>query len=290
MPADTLITSYPFDPSGKKISNKITGEQQVLTSANFRDYHFIVPKLGPFFGESLVVSFKSLTNEIRILTPGVDYLCTHWFLAASKACAVPLYGSISFLDLQLVGTVTLSYQTIGGIWVQNEAKIAEILADRLHNPRITSWDSVVDMPVSFPVIDHEWELQDLVGMSQVNATLNAIASAISSNQIDGFAAHVNAKNPHGLTAVDLDTLTATQIDQRIATKITEAGVGGGEGTGPENDALAMAALNSHVAAGDPHPQYMTQSETTVLVNNAIAASNTGGTSTTTVPDDELYFN
>lgn len=215
MPADS-IPSYPFDPTGKKVSNKIVGEQQVLTASNYRDFHFIVPKLAPFFADSLRITFKDTQGNVRVLSPGVDYLLTHWFIAASRACAAPIYGSISFLDLQLVGTITMDYQTVGDIWVQDSASIAKILGDRLHNPRTTAWDQVVDLPFSFPVIDHEWDLDDLVGMSDVTAKLTDIANAVRTDQISGFAAHVAARNPHKTTASDLNAYDKPQIDLMFA--------------------------------------------------------------------------
>lgn len=217
MPADLTNPSYPFDPTGKKVSNKITGEQQVLTSANYRDYHYIVPSLAPFFAESLRVTFKSLQNEVRTLVQGVDYICTHWFIAASRACSAPIYGSISFLDLQLTGTISLDYQTLGGIWLQDETAISQVLADRLHNPRITAWDVVVDMPVTFPVIDHEWDLVDLVGASDIVSKLEDIGAAILSSQTTGLTAHMNnIANPHQVTAHQAGTYTAAEIDAKFA--------------------------------------------------------------------------
>lgn len=215
MPAD-LTTSYPFDPTGKKVTNKIVGEQHALTSSNYRDFHFIVPKLAPYFADSLRAMFRDTQGNLRNLVPGVDFQHTHWFVAASRACAAPVYGSISFYDLNLVGTVIIDYQTVGGIWVQDAAKIAQILSDRLHNPRTTAWDQVVDMPVSFPVIDHEWNLQDMVGMSDVTLKLTAIATAIRSNQLDGLSGHMAARNPHRTTAADVGAYNMAQIDAMFA--------------------------------------------------------------------------
>jgi hypothetical protein len=291
MPAESLITTYPFDPTGKKISNKITGEQQVLTAASFRDFHFIVPKFGPYFVDSLIVSIKTITNEVRLLNRGVDYLPSHWFIAASRACSAPIYGSISFLDLDLVGTLTLTYQTLGGDWVQDDTHLAEILADRLHNPRVTSWDVVVDMPYSFPVIDHEWDLVDMVGMKDVTTQLAAIAQAIGQSQADGLAGHLTALNPHGITPAMIGTLTTTQIQQRIDTAVANGG-GGGSG-GNDGDTLAMAALQAHTAATDPHPQYMTLTETNTAIDAKLASlpsgGGSGGTTVVSLPDDEAFF-
>lgn len=196
--------AYPFDPTGKLGSNKISGELQIVTPLNFRDYHFIVPRWAPFFMEGLKISFKALDGSVRLLELGKDFYATHEFISASRACATPIYGSISFLDITLSGVVTMDYQTLGGIWTQDEAKIAQILADKLHNPRITAWDQVVDMPVTFPVIDHEWDLVDMVGMSEVNETLGRIEDTLRLATQAGLQDHLNDfNNPHQTTAAQV---------------------------------------------------------------------------------------
>lgn len=216
-PSPGAVPSYQFDPSGRLPANKITGEQQILTVANYRDYHFIVPKLGPYFSESLQVTFKAIDGSIRTLVEGVDYYATHWFIAASRACSAPIYGSISFLDVQLAGVVTLQYQTLGGIWVQDDAAIAQILADRIHNPRTTSWDVVVNMPVTFPVIDHEWDLVDMVGMKDIVTSLGGVEDAIRTRITSDMSSHINnLQNPHQTTAAQIGAATVNGLNTAIA--------------------------------------------------------------------------
>jgi hypothetical protein len=186
MSIDLLNPPYPFDPTGRLLSNKISGEQQILTAANYRDYNFIVPAFAPFFQHDLVVSFRDINNNVRLLIDGIDFYCTHNFIAASRACADPIFGSISMLDLQLNGVVTIQYQTLGGIWTQDETKIAELAADRLNNPRVTAWDMVAEMPTAFPPIDHEWDLVDMVGMTDVRDKIEDIGLAIAARPNDFY--------------------------------------------------------------------------------------------------------
>jgi len=205
MPTDLNNLAYPFDPTGALQSNKITAEQHILTASNFRDYHFIVPRWAPYFTTSLVVKHRALDNTVSLLVEGQDYYCTHEFISASRACSTPIAGSISFTNLNLVGVIIIDYQTLGGIWTQDEQKIAEILADRLHNPRITAWDEVVDMPISFPPIDHDWDLDDMVGQKEVLEALNAIEDVLRQTGDAGLANHLaDFNNPHRVTAEQLN--------------------------------------------------------------------------------------
>lgn len=258
MATDLNLVTYPFDPTGRSAPNKITGEQQILTGSNFRDYNFIVPKLAPYFAESLVIRFRATDNSVRTLVEGIDYYPTHWFISASRACAKDVYGSITFLNTLLTGVVTLEYQTIGGIWTQDDAKLAEILADKLHNPRITSWDVVVDMPISFPVINHEWDLADMVGGTEVVAALAGIETALRQTGQTGITDHIaNHDNPHAVTAEQVglglvrnlgtsDTATAqagTSDDVYMTPKSTAAAV----------TSQAVTPLNLHKNnLGNPH--------------------------------------
>lgn len=218
-------TTYPFDPTGKLASNLIAAEMQILTAQNYRDYHFIVPNAAPYFVNSLVITFKDTQGNVRPLTEGVDYVCTHMFHDASLACAAPIAGSISFYNTLLAGQVQLKYQTLGGIWTLDADAIAKILADRLHNPRITTWEQVTDQPVTFPVIDHEWNLVDLVGMSEVVTAINEIADMLRQTGSTGLAAHLaDFNNPHRTTAAQVglgnvpNFAKATQADAQAGVR------------------------------------------------------------------------
>lgn len=224
-PADL---TRPFDPTGRASTNLITGDQQVLSGVNFRDIYTVVPRLAPFFADSLQVSFRAQSGDTRPLVKGIDYQCSHWFVSASRACAKPIYGSITILNLSLVGIVTLSYQTIGGVWTTDYTTIAQILADHLHNPRSTAWEEVVNLPYRFPVIDHEWDLTDMVGASAIVTAIQAIEAAVRANSTSAITQHLSAtNNPHHVTAAQIGTYDQATLDQRFASielRLNTAGI------------------------------------------------------------------
>lgn len=220
MPVNNPIVpdiTYPFDPTGLLASNRITNEKHVITASSYRDYHFLVPLCGPLFVDNCIVTLKSLDNTVRTLVEGVDFQFTHWFIGASRGCAKNVYGSISFMNTSLTGEITLAYNTIGGEWTLNTPKLIEILADRLHNPRITSFEQVSGKPNVFPVIDHEWNLVDMVGASEIVEAINRVTLAVQTSLTNGFAAHVALRNPHGTTAADVGTYTRAEIDAKVNT-------------------------------------------------------------------------
>lgn len=215
--ATPTVPSYPFDPTGLKMSNKITGEQHILTIANPRDNYFLIPDVPPFFEEGLSIVFKdAVTGAPRTLTKNIDFYCSHPFLEASYSTAKPIYGSITILNTAMAGIVTLAYNTVGGKWVPNNAQIAEALADRLNNPRVTSWESVVNMPDSFPVIAHEYDLKDLKGLDDLVASVNKLTEAVVNNSGLSVATHrSDMANPHGTTAAQVGAYTKAETVSKI---------------------------------------------------------------------------
>lgn len=196
--------TYPFDPSGSRIINRIEGEKQVLSPPAWRDFHFLIPKLAPFFQQNFKIRHEATG---RFLEEGVDFAFTHRFYGASKAIMKPVYGSILFFDKTLAGVVELEYQTLGGEWTIDGAKITEILAQKQLNPRITQWEQVAAVPQQFPVIDHEWDLTDMVGMGHVKDSLDRLASTVETTGVDNssFIVHRDSRNnPHGVTKAQIE--------------------------------------------------------------------------------------
>lgn len=262
MPTNNGIYQYPFDPTGLASTNKITGEQHTVNALNgYRDYQLIIPNAAPMFEQGLKVRYVDPNNAAnnRPLTFGVDYVLTHRFVTASLACAKPIFGSILLLDTALEGVVVLdTYQTIGGEWTLEINKIAEILANLTHNPRLTSWESIVDIPYYFPVQDHDWRIEDMVGASDMVASIYGIEQAIRQSGAGSINTHIQDRdNPHGVTKaqVGLDKV----MNYAMATKaIAEAGTSVSYYMSPlrtkELITKEMAEVRAHVAiiSGNPH--------------------------------------
>jgi hypothetical protein len=197
----TPTLSYPFDPTGQLASNLITNEQVVISAVNYQDYHFVVPRLAPYFLDSMRITLINADGTTRPMVMGVDWYGCFEFISASRACAKPIWGGVSILNTQLSGVLVMQYQTLGGVWTIDEQKIAELLAYNLHDPRVTAWEQVVEQPIAFPPIDHEWDLVDLVGATEVVSALTAIQQAILAQNGGGLAQHLaDFGNPHHVTA------------------------------------------------------------------------------------------
>jgi hypothetical protein len=296
--------SYPFDPTGSQVSNLVQGEQQQLVAQNFRDQHLIVPQAAPYFADTLSITYQDTSGQVHTLYEGVDYYCTHWFISASRACAMRVYGSISFINTALAGIVSLTYQTIGGTWTISSNQIAIIMADAIDNPRITSWEEVSGTPYAFPPEAHAWDVNDLVGMDAVVSAITAVTTALQSTGSTGLAAHeANHNNPHVVTALQVglgnvqnfgiaansDAVAGTSTTLYMTPASTAAGIQT-LAVGPltahttnHNNPHATTALqvglgnvanyapaqNSDAVAGTSTSLYMTPATTMVAINSSV---------------------
>lgn len=189
--------TYPFDPTGSATTNAVANERHVLSPPAWTDFYFIVPKFAPYFRDSLRVIHRP---SGKLLVEGKDYHCTHYFHAASHGVARRVYGSITMLDKTLTGILEISYQTIGGDWVLDASSDLTRLTNTQTNPRITTWEEVVDVPYQFPPIDHQWDLEDLKGVEAILPILEEMTVAIRESAGSDFSKHINDKNnPHSVT-------------------------------------------------------------------------------------------
>lgn len=155
---------YPFDPIGNANTNLIKDEEHVLTRQNDRDYHFIVPKLAPFYSDTIKIKLLGIDGSLNELKLGRDYHLTHKFVTASRSIAkADIVGSITFLDNELIGVIVLEYQCLGGDWSVNTDEITRVLSSTQKNPRITTWENVVQRPTTFPVVNHNFDVINLRG-------------------------------------------------------------------------------------------------------------------------------
>lgn len=274
-----MATAFPFDPSGTSSANRITNEQHVITAQNFRDYHYVIPNFAPFFERDFTIKLQYPNGNVRNLTLGVDYYFSNQFLDASRACAKPVYGSISFLDTDTAGILSISYNTVGGMWNITPQEITRILAEEMRNPRITSWEQITYLPERFPVIDHEWDLVDMVGGTEVVAAIENVAAAVLAANGGGLNEHVNNySNPHNVTKSQVGL--GNVLNYAIAT-IAEAQAGTSNGqymtplrTKDAINNLGGALVSAHADRTD-NPHGVTKSQVGLgSVDNYATASQT----------------
>lgn len=227
MPNQLTLLTYPFDPTGQALSNRITGEQHAVQEANYRDYYYIVPTYAPLFEHNVVITYLAGDGSSRVLVPDVDYYFALPFLGATRSIGIPLYGAITLNNSIIDGTISIDYRTLGGEWTTDPAAILANLATLMYNPRVALWDVVTNKPAVFPPIVHPHNIDSIFGAEAVINAINELAGTIA--------------NSSGTTIVINDTLTG-------------GGSGGSGGSGGtttnSSDTFAIVQDRDRVLTGD----------------------------------------
>lgn len=205
---------YPYDPTGVNPTNKILAERHVVSVAG-SDYRLIIPKIGPYFKDSLKIKHVQTGD---FLVPGLDFTYSYYFEAASNTEPYPsVFGGISILTSAYDGaTLELTeYQTLGGEFVLAEESIATLLANVLIDPRTTRWDDVTYKPGYWTPDSHLTHLEESVGYGElVQAVRDLVDNYNLKTQmlVQMFEAHMRDTNdPHGLYQVPRPASSGARI-------------------------------------------------------------------------------
>lgn len=170
------LQRYPYNPDGTLADCQIIDEQQVLTTINSAEYQMLIPLAAPFFQKNLKVVHKA---DNRWLQEGVDFQLTHKFRAAKRELKENIYGSITFLDRQLSGSISLSYSTLGGDFVVKDIPVLNRLVSDLTQHRSVDWEDIVNVPPVFPPTYHRHDDKDVLAMDDVVIALEDIKAVLT---------------------------------------------------------------------------------------------------------------
>lgn len=171
------MPQYAYDYSGVLPANLIQNELRTInTVAGSPGYGFLViPDAAPFYSNSLVVVHNDAVTGNTILQQGIDYqLCYPW-QQAKNVSGFDVHGGFILTNPNFLGTLEYRYQTIGGTYVQNRPAGRTEGFYALSQPILIDWDTA---PASFPSTPHTHPLEELNGMAQIYAKLDALKEAI----------------------------------------------------------------------------------------------------------------
>lgn len=182
-----MSNTYPLDRFASLASNRITNEVHTLHPVEDGQFNFIVPNVGPFYGEGIILEYftgdiPATEEELRSLSTtrlikGVDYTLTHRADLPKSITELPAYGSISFIDIKMKGHVKLTYRTVGSTLVMNEQQVAGMLVEKTVDPRSVNWNDVV-IDIVFPPSAHLDEAEELYGMEALIQSMRNIEIAL----------------------------------------------------------------------------------------------------------------
>lgn len=175
-----MPATYPLDLTGVSPANLITDELHTVSEAQYRDYHFIVPEMGPFYVDNFRLKMN-LNGSETTLTEDVHFSFALPYVTGTRVTGKQMYGAITLHNLDQNGVLKMTYQTVGGDQVCDRIHVLTTLADKAYNPRTTVFDTITNLPTSFPPTPHYQDYDTMYGQEAVVTALNAIVTAIATN-------------------------------------------------------------------------------------------------------------
>ena len=149
-----MTAYYAYDPTGSLPANKVVNEIHTLVTPNTAEEGLsIIPQSGPFHSNSMVVRPIINGTAGAPLVEGHDYfLCFQ--VTSALAVGLVLYAGIVFTDRTRTGNVQLSYQTIGGSFVNSQNITLLEAVKRYADLRFVYYDQLVNIPTAFSPAPH----------------------------------------------------------------------------------------------------------------------------------------
>lgn len=170
MPQPTIV-KYPFDPTGLASSNLIVDEQYLVPATRNRAFAL---NGGPFFTNSVIV--KTVPGNV-VLTKGVDYKLLYLYSDATIKTNKEVNGVVHVINPTISGTVSVTYQVVGGKYSTNYDAIQLLLEQLAVDNRSVRFSDLIDAPVSYPPTPHLHSVGDMYGWDSVVQVLEDIRDA-----------------------------------------------------------------------------------------------------------------
>ncbi len=172
--------AYPFDNTGQLSSNKLTEENHLL-SFYTNDEKTLIPLFAPFYRNSLKVLH---IPSGEYLTEGMDFYLGHIFESMQEDQRYSVYGSISFIDIEMIGNVELEYQTIGGPYTIPYDEILTYLSEPFERPQSRVWADVMKYPRDVVPMDPVDSYEEAIEVDPIARSLEAIRVSLVTHYDD----------------------------------------------------------------------------------------------------------
>lgn len=231
-----VIVRYPLDPTGRNPNNLVVGEVHELVRRQVRS---VATLYGGFFSESLRIVDTATQQPLS----ASQYEAVELYEAASarfgkEVCAVAL-----ITDPTVGDSVTLSYQAVGGEFSTSALAVTQLIDALQLDNRPATWAGLIDKPNGFEPAPHLHDVGDTYGWEFIVNALERVRAALALGD-----------------RMNLDAI------YRYADQV---GVNAAAGSESRVSAAIAAAMAAHLAAADPHPQYLLKSQASGLAVAAV---------------------
>lgn len=179
------IFRYPLDLTGINSSNLVVNELHNLPALSKRA---ILPVYAPYFTESVTVRDNSTTS---LLTRGVHYECLQLVEEATIKTGKEICEVILILDPAVSNQVSITYQTIGGLYQRTSEAIVDMYNTVINDNRPVDWVSVLNKPIAYPPSLHNHLFTETVGFEPLIVELERVRQAITLSNVPAIEAIID---------------------------------------------------------------------------------------------------
>ena len=184
----------PYDPTGLALTNLIISEVHPINEYTLLNLNLIIPNAGPIFLIGLMVTHTDTLGVTTVMTEGNDYTMSMLYDAATMTMASPIYGGLFILNSTLTGTITISYQSLGGPWVMSRSDIVNSLLNNNFDPRVIFFDSVAVTAPTFPALVEGFSVSNNVSQKNLLTEFSSMVSSILNRPTTPITISTNVLN------------------------------------------------------------------------------------------------
>lgn len=172
-----MLKRYPLDPTGKSSDNLVREETHEITVD--QAVKIILNRAGCYYGESL-----KITHQSRSLVKDKDYELALFYQDATAELGHDVYAGIHLLNPDFIGTLTLTYQAVGGEYNTHHDNYLELIKNPPKNINQVLFDDIVNIPAGFVPTRHGHHVDDVYGLFPLVQVLEDIRQVlINSNAL-----------------------------------------------------------------------------------------------------------
>lgn len=217
------MTRYPYDPTGKAVTNAFT-EERILESNDNSD-RIVMLSHAPFFGALEIFNGNSTTP----LEEGVDFEYVYELSALKAALAAdapPVYCGVQFINPEISGNLVFNGNLLGGDFYDPLTEILDYLIKYINNPRSADYRSLNGVPALFPQKPSYSSWSDAKNKQYVASAVKDVNAAVEDDMQDlkgeleeltrlsnqlfidietfNYPGHIADTDPHDVTTAQLN--------------------------------------------------------------------------------------
>ena len=206
---------HELDLTGVSPNNLVANEPHTMKARNRR---IVVPLYGGFYCESLVIT-DTVTG--RTLVDNQDYIVDDFLQVPMDLSGKEIATTIVVINKAISATVSLTYQTVGGLYSVNADELKQQIETLKLDNRPVLWDNILGKPDAYPPTPHMHDIGDAYGFEYIVHVLERIRQAILLGNSAELALIWDALN-----AIDLTDLKAHLLDKNNPHDVTLKQIGG----------------------------------------------------------------